>query len=1098
MPQVTLSGDVWVFGISNTDQCGGILHFRKYPDYDCPQHCFEDIPVLYTCEVVYVPPYENPEYTPDIVPVTYIPPGKYVVTSPSFSMHYNMRLWYFPDDGSGQRMSGNLQPDRLKYGGGSVTLFLQVTDERTKELIEVDTVTGEIVLPDETVKTVTTSMWNWNDEESQYECVWDLKNDSGEYSNGKEGVYTVSVAITKALYRNSTASTTFSVCFTDHIELVLDRDPPVYGEGAPVFLAVITDKDGFLSDELTLPDGSLAHLEWELSDNVYSAVYSPPMAGTYAITVWLENDDGICYLGKASSEFDVVGEGEFSCSLSEGEIDILARKYAPYMYFYEGFWGEEEYFPTYVELMLENSSLWEFRSDESIKIDEYDEAGTVEQKEEIISGLTSSGYYLDLNEKGCTIDSDLVDKQGRLNVYYRVVCYQYEGKMYIVIQYRFFYIFNDHIFDHEGEWEMVEILLDYHTRDPIGAAYSRHLDGEYRQWDDIEKEGTHPVVYIALGSHGAYFEEGIHQVQVYDDPHFELPFDITSDNGRRGFPSILSLIPDTSDLSWLRFAGNWGYCIQDKGKNNNEESCLWWNSGPYGPLYLRETWLDPVGWALSKESNRSETLCSPYTLFSLSCPADMLITNSAGQRLGFVNGGFVQEIPGSYVQDHDEEESYLITGINQYTVEIFGTGDGTFDLACSINLWDNAKVIRYSDVPVRTTTKAVLNLDSDLSLNVDTNQDGITDFTVFPISFQLSSPQPIKPLQTGSKMTYEVTLTNQGGMSTFVLDVDAPAAWSYSISCDTVILDPSESTTFLLTVTSSEEIPVQDYTIRVEATSLENSCMTATLELIASSKSELVAEDISVNCEDEVNITAFISNTGLSDAEAVKVQFFDSSQSKNSLLGEQTIIVPCGETVTTSVRCSLPDGFYTFCVVTDPDNLIPESCKSNNRLSVHYLLDRTPPEAEILFDPENEDFAVRGIDNLDSSVDVSVTEKVIKNKSTRMYTLTDDVGNTLELHLEINCSSHQIKAEIVDLKYNGESATLPKNSFKIEYVIKDGKVKMLSQFLTMGDTKVHLVYSGTKNQTKVVDGTEAIRGGLSLVVIRTNKGNLQYQIKRIR
>ncbi|MGC1122718.1 MAG: hypothetical protein WBA22_16680, partial [Candidatus Methanofastidiosia archaeon] len=33
---------IWVFGISNEQQIGGILNFRPYPGYDCPEACTED------------------------------------------------------------------------------------------------------------------------------------------------------------------------------------------------------------------------------------------------------------------------------------------------------------------------------------------------------------------------------------------------------------------------------------------------------------------------------------------------------------------------------------------------------------------------------------------------------------------------------------------------------------------------------------------------------------------------------------------------------------------------------------------------------------------------------------------------------------------------------------------------------------------------------------------------------------------------------------------------------------------------------------------------------------------------------------------------
>jgi hypothetical protein len=137
-----------------------------------------------------------------------------------------------------------------------------------------------------------------------------------------------------------------------------------------------------------------------------------------------------------------------------------------------------------------------------------------------------------------------------------------------------------------------------------------------------------------------------------------------------------------------------------------------------------------------------------------------------------------------------------------------------------------------------------------------------------------------------------------------------------------------------------------------------------------------------------------------------------------------------------------------------------------------------------------------GVDNLDSSVDISITEKVIKNRTVRTYTLADDAGNTTELQLEVKHHKHEIKAEITEMKYNDESVTLPENSFKVEYVIEDGDIKMLNQFLIIGDAKVHLIYSRNKDQTTIItNGAQQNEEGLVLGVIRTNRGTLQHQIR---
>src|SRR5262249_32628538 len=63
---------------------------------------------------------------------------------------------------------------------------------------------------------------------------------------------------------------------------------------------------------------------------------------------------------------------------------------------------------------------------------------------------------------------------------------------------------------HESDWELVNVVLD-RDRQPVEAAYSQHCTGERMPWTRVEKsphESTHPVVYVALGSHANYFAPG--------------------------------------------------------------------------------------------------------------------------------------------------------------------------------------------------------------------------------------------------------------------------------------------------------------------------------------------------------------------------------------------------------------------------------------------------------------------------------------------------------------------------------------------------------------------------------------------------------------
>ena len=90
----------------------------------------------------------------------------------------------------------------------------------------------------------------------------------------------------------------------------------------------------------------------------------------------------------------------------------------------------------------------------------------------------------------------------------------------IVLQYWLFYYDNPLLLpptpvgtfwqSHEGDWEVVNVVLG-HDRQPLEAAYSQHCTGQRRAWDDVAKHpagSTHPVAYVALGSHANYFAPG--------------------------------------------------------------------------------------------------------------------------------------------------------------------------------------------------------------------------------------------------------------------------------------------------------------------------------------------------------------------------------------------------------------------------------------------------------------------------------------------------------------------------------------------------------------------------------------------------------------
>lgn len=84
-----------------------------------------------------------------------------------------------------------------------------------------------------------------------------------------------------------------------------------------------------------------------------------------------------------------------------------------------------------------------------------------------------------------------------------------------ILQYHFFYAFNDWrlasngMNHHEGDWEMVAIYLK--NEKPFGMLFSQHAGAQFEPWENVRKvvdnqgrRTTHPLVYVALGSHANY------------------------------------------------------------------------------------------------------------------------------------------------------------------------------------------------------------------------------------------------------------------------------------------------------------------------------------------------------------------------------------------------------------------------------------------------------------------------------------------------------------------------------------------------------------------------------------------------------------------
>lgn len=90
-----------------------------------------------------------------------------------------------------------------------------------------------------------------------------------------------------------------------------------------------------------------------------------------------------------------------------------------------------------------------------------------------------------------------------------------DGQEWTILQYHFFYAFNDWrlgangINHHEGDWEMAAVYL--RNGKPYALLMSQHGSGAMELWKDVrlakDRNGratTHPLIYAGLGSHANY------------------------------------------------------------------------------------------------------------------------------------------------------------------------------------------------------------------------------------------------------------------------------------------------------------------------------------------------------------------------------------------------------------------------------------------------------------------------------------------------------------------------------------------------------------------------------------------------------------------
>ncbi|MFE3846245.1 Vps62-related protein [Thermoplasmatota archaeon] len=262
--------------------------------------------------------------------------------------------------------------------------------------------------------------------------------------------------------------------------------------------------------------------------------------------------------------------GNFIDNASADEEDI-ALQYAPIYYFEK----DETCYPVDVSYHLSNSNLYQI-----------DVVNPIIQSPsaEDISNYKDNSYYLD-NQRGTIEDDGIINDYKIRNLGYTIYSNViYSGDL-TYIQYWMFYAFNKGTLNqHEGDWEMVQILISSGT--PTQVMYSQHHSGQKATWNQVDREGDHIKVYISRGSHANYLRSYSGVIGIAND--------IVGANGKKLTYSDYDLVLLESQ-PWLEYKGRWGW--SGSTEEEFQEANILGQTGPYGPQYRKngDMW-SAIGW----------------------------------------------------------------------------------------------------------------------------------------------------------------------------------------------------------------------------------------------------------------------------------------------------------------------------------------------------------------------------------------------------------------------------------------------------------------------------------------------------------------------
>ncbi len=291
---------------------------------------------------------------------------------------------------------------------------------------------------------------------------------------------------------------------------------------------------------------------------------------------------------------------------------------------------------------------------------------------------------------------------------------------------------------HEGDWEAVQVFLDA-SGAPQRVTVTRQLERAEAEaqpgrvtyaWETLERDGDHPVLFVAAGSHALYARPGSARLAGGRDVADGAGPWLTPPGSNTGYPDAqdytLSRLPRLAEdgaLPWQFYAGRFGQA--DLPASPDDAPTPNAQDGAPGPAFLAdsELWIDPAAWAERGAAPRpEETTTLEGSWPAAPAGAELLLLGPRGEVLALAvdeDGRFSGAVPA---------RTYVLAGVSRD-----GLGQPVF-VAALAHTFAGADTLLTPTLPGGTTdlgtlveSDGVLRSGTDPYAARDSDGDGTPD-----------------------------------------------------------------------------------------------------------------------------------------------------------------------------------------------------------------------------------------------------------------------------------------------------------------------------------------------------------------------------------